>query len=95
MYHTVIAKAVSLYAAVPQPSPAQPPGTDKTSTVVNWIAWAVTIACLIGALGAAGKMALEWHRGMGQDTSVGHLGKVVFACIVVVCAAQVINQLVG
>lgn len=85
---------IRVWAAVPNPGPAQPPGTQGISTAISWTIWIVGALCFIGALAAAGKMALEWHRGMGTDGATGHLGKVLAACIVVAAAAPVVNALV-
>lgn len=85
---------ITVLAAVPNPSPAQPPGTQGIATAMSWLVWIIGALCLIGAFAAAGKMALEWHRGMGSDGATGHLGKVLAACIVVAAAAPVVNALI-
>src|SRR4051794_13302970 len=57
-------------------SPAQPPGTDKIQTILNYGGWTVTTICAFGFLACAGTMAIQHRRGEGGE-HVGKLGIVM------------------
>ena len=61
------------------PTPVTPPGVESLTTVVNWLAWGVSIACVAGVLLVAGRMALAHRRGEGMEVTGG--------LIAVLCAA--------
>jgi hypothetical protein len=85
----------SLIAAVPNPAPVQPPGTQAFSTVLTWLAWGVSIACLIGILATAATMAVRFHRGDGGAEHLGRLGFVLVAAVLGTAAGPMINAVMG
>ena len=51
-------------AGVPNPGQgAAPPGSDKVTTLLSWLAWIVTALCVGGVLFAGGKMAISSQPG--------------------------------
>lgn len=79
---------------VPQPGTGtQPPGFDKVTTILGWVAWSVTALCVAGLLMVAGRMAISHHRGEGSQHMTG-LAYVAFACILVGAASGLVGALV-
>ncbi|MFG1955048.1 hypothetical protein [Micromonospora sp. NPDC048830] len=90
-------------AAVPSPSggPVVPdPGSgvappevaDKVLTILQWIAYLATAACVGGLLYTAAKMALAHRR--GDDTNVSQLGWVFAACLLIGSASAIVSALI-
>jgi hypothetical protein len=80
-------------AAIPTPTAVQPPGTEGLLTVLNWVTWIVTAACVFGVLVVAGMMAVSHRRGQGSE-AVGNLGWVMGGCVLAASASQLVNVLI-
>ena len=83
-----------LLAAVPDPGSGEaPPGVgDKVLTLLRWIAYLASAACVAGVLYTAAKMALAHRR--GDDTNVAQLGWVLGACVLIGSASGIVGALV-
>lgn len=84
--------AAVLAADPPTTNPQQPPGMGKVTTVLNWIAWGVTILCVAGLLMVGGKLAIAHRNGEGFEAGSG-LAKVLFACLLVGAASGLVGAL--
>lgn len=71
-----------------------PPGSDKLTTLVGYVAWAVFALCVVGVLMAAGQMAVAQHRGGGSGEHASRLGWVLAACVVAGSASALVGALV-
>lgn len=84
----------AIYLAVLDPGQGvAPPGSDKVTTAVSWIAWGVLAACVAGLLFCAAKMALSHRQGSGGEHGSA-LGWVMAACIVAGSASGLVGALV-
>lgn len=91
---TLTTRAIQIFAAVPNPNPVQPPGTGHVSTAIGYWAWIAGACLLVGAIGAGVALGFEVHGGRGGSTATTWLGRVVVGCLVLACAAPVINALI-
>lgn len=84
------------WTAVDVPNPGggeAPPGVgDKVVTILKWVAYLATAACVGGVLVTAAKMALAHRR--GDDTNLSQLGWVFAACILIGSASTVVGALI-
>lgn len=84
------------WTAVDVPNPGggtAPPGVgDKILTLLQWVAYLATAACVGGVLYTAAKMALAHRR--GDDTNLSQLGWVFAACILIGSASTVVGALI-
>jgi len=87
------AKDTLIAAGINAPVSVQPPGTAGLLTVVGWVAWIVTLACIVGIFAVAGKMAFSHRRGEGSE-AVGQLGWVMGACVLIAAAGPIVNVLI-
>jgi len=87
------AKDTLILADITPPASVQPPGTAGLLTVLGWVAWIVTLACICGIFAVAGKMAFSHRRGEGSE-AVGQLGWVMGACVLIAAAGPVVNVLI-
>ena len=69
-----------------------PPGSGGIMTILGWIAWAVTAACVGGILVGAIRMAISIRRGEFAEHAMG-LGTVLFACILGGSAFGIVGDL--
>jgi hypothetical protein len=76
------------------PTPVQPPGVEQLATLLNWLSWSVSVACIAGVLVVAGLMALAHRRGGDGSESFGRLGLVLAAAVLGSAAGPVVNALV-
>lgn len=81
-----------LPADITPPTPVQPPGTQGLTTLLGWVAWGVTLLCVLGVLLVAAKMAVSHRRGEGSE-AVNNLGWVMGACVLAASGAQLVNVL--
>ncbi len=82
-----------LAGKIPTPVGVQPPGTQGLTTILSWIAWAVTFLCVVGVFFVAGSMAFAHRRGEGSE-AIGKLGWVMGACILGASATSLVNVLI-
>lgn len=80
MYH-----AGNLAAAIPNPGPIQPPGTEGLVSIMGWVKWIALAVCIIGLVVAGALMAVNSRRGEGGE----HMGKIAMALggVIVISAA--------
>ena len=73
--------------------PVAPPGVEgKTDTVIGWAKWACFIACILGLVFVAVKLAINNRRGEGEDHAKS-LGAVMAAAVVAGAAGGLIQAL--
>jgi hypothetical protein len=72
-----------------------PPGADKFVTILRWGMWAVAVACVVGVLISAGRMAVQFrsHGGGGGEAMTG-LVWVLVACVVAGSATAIVSALI-
>jgi hypothetical protein len=80
--------------AVPDPGTGEaPPGVaDKVLTILKWIAYLATTACVGGIIYAGGRMAIAYRR--GDDTNVSQLGWVLAGSILIGSASGIVGALI-
>ncbi|MDJ0344233.1 hypothetical protein QMK19_28920 [Streptomyces sp. H10-C2] len=79
--------------AIPNPGQGgEPPFAQKLLTILGWVAWGVTLACVAGVLIVAGKMAMAHNRGEGGEHARA-LGMVGAACIIAGSASAIVGTL--
>lgn len=78
---SILDRALVLASAVPQTNPTAPPGSEKIERVINYVAWGMTAACVMGMLIVAITMAIQ-HRVHGPSEHMSKLGWVIGACII-------------
>jgi hypothetical protein len=83
---------VTWLVAAPQPGQVQPPGTGGLVTILGWLGWTVSAACVAGILLCAGVMALRHRRGESGE-SLASLGWVLGACVLLSAAGPLANAL--
>jgi hypothetical protein len=79
-------------AGFAQPHSTQPPNTGGLMTMMSWLMWGVTFACVAGILVICAQMALSHHHGGASGGQHwGRLGLVVGAAVISGAAAAFIN----
>jgi peptidoglycan/LPS O-acetylase OafA/YrhL len=68
-----------------------PPFGDDLLTILKWIAWIATAACVLGILMVAATMAIRHQRGEGGQHLAG-LGWVLLACILIGTASALVGS---
>lgn len=81
-----------LLADVPNPDATQPPGTEGFNTILGWLKWGGLAACVAGIIIAGAMMAIQHRRGEGGE-SLGKVGWVLVAVIVISAGASLIGFL--
>ncbi|MGS0685513.1 hypothetical protein ACVBEQ_10245 [Nakamurella sp. GG22] len=66
----------ALLAAVPDVSPTEPPGADKLTTILGWVLWVATAACVAAVIAAGIKIAMG---GSGRGAGGEHGMSLLFA----------------
>ena len=94
LYQAAAALGGGPLAAPPKPEDVNLPteANEKLGMLMGWAANLVYVACFIGFLIAAGKMALGHHR--GDDINWKGLGGVAIACIVGGGATGIVDALI-
>ncbi|GAA0710896.1 hypothetical protein Drose_24895 [Dactylosporangium roseum] len=78
--------------AAPSPNKnAKVPFEGKIQQLMGWVYWIATAACVVGVIITGAKMAISW-RG-GNDANVAQLGWVLFGCILVGGAVNIVNAM--
>ena len=78
--------------AVEQPTPVRPDGMEGVDTGLGYLAWGLTIACVIGVIVTAILMALQHKHGEGGKHA-GSLGWVMGAAIIGSSAGPLVTAL--
>lgn len=61
-------------------------------TILQWIAYLASAACVAGILFCAARMAIAHRR--GDDTNVAQLGWVLAACVLIGAASGIVGALI-
>lgn len=98
--HNHILAAVLHLAGVPNPGtgtvpggtciPNQPCLKDELNTILSWIAWIATAACVVGILTVGGTMAMQHQRGRASEHMAG-LMWVLLGCILIGTASSLVG----
>ncbi|MCQ4044276.1 hypothetical protein ACFOSC_29710 [Streptantibioticus rubrisoli] len=88
-----VSRGYQVLAVVNPGEGSQPPGGDKLTTVLGWVAWIVCGVCVAGVLMVAGRMAVMHNRGEGGQHMVG-IAYVLGACVLVGAASALVGALV-
>lgn len=83
--------AVNL-ADVPNPAPAQPPGTGGITTIMSWVKWMGFILCGIALVGALAIYGIQSHRGDGGQ-GMSDIVKILLIAVLVGAAFGLIGTL--
>lgn len=95
MYPTIVRAHAGIFAELPDPTAGEdPPFADKAGTLVHWVFWSVSAACLVGLLVVGAKMAVIHNRGQGGG-HFGDLAMVAAACIVIGGATGIVGAMLG
>ena len=87
-----LAMTSPILAAVPDPSPIQPPGTGGVNTILGWLMW-IGLAVAVGALIAVGILvAVSLRRGEGGHVA-GTVMMPLLGAIIIGAAAAIIGFL--
>ena len=69
-----------------------PPGVgEKVLTLLKWVAYLASAACVAGLIVTAARMAIAHRR--GDDTNVSQLGWVLGACVLIGSASGIVGAL--
>jgi hypothetical protein len=68
-----------------------PPFGADLLTILKWIAWVATAACVLGILIVAATMAIRHQRGEGGQHLAG-LGWVLLGCILIGTASALVGS---
>ena len=82
----------TLPAALPDPDPIHPPGTDRFTDVMGWVKWVALAICIIGIMIAGAMMAVQSRRGEGGEHA-GKVGMALAGVIVISAAAALVGFL--
>lgn len=85
--------ATGVLAAVPDPGAGiAPPGAEKVTTIVSWVAWVAFALCVVGVIFAGAMMAVGRSRGDGGEHA-SRLGWTFAGCIVIGTASALVGAL--
>lgn len=92
--HATIHASGEVLAAVPNPGSGEAPAfaESKVLTILKWIAWFASAACVAGILVVGAKMAISHRR--GDDTNVAQLGWVLAGVILIGSASGIVGTLI-
>ncbi len=93
---TLHTHASILLAGVPNPgSGTAPPGSQRFTTILGWVAWVAFGICVLGVIITGAQMAIS-HRGGGGGGGehAARLGWVFAGCIVIGSASALVGALV-
>lgn len=90
---TLLATAPEVLAVLDPGEGAPPPGAEGIVTIVQWVAWVVLAACVVGVLLVGARMAVAHRRGEGASYAA-ELGLVLGAAVLVSSASALIAALV-
>jgi uncharacterized membrane protein YedE/YeeE len=85
---THVAAAVAEAPKTPLPEDI----SENVLTLLQWVAYFATAACVAGILVTAARMAIAHRR--GDDTNVASLGWVLGACVLIGGASAIVSALV-
>ena len=74
-------------------TPTQPPGTEKITQILGYVAWGAGVVCLIGILFVAGKLAINARHGEGIEEAKGLLW-ILLALILIGSAGALVGAFI-
>jgi len=80
-------------AAVPNPTGAPPPGSEKLLMILNWAAWLAAGAAVAGIFLVAGLMAIQHQHGRGGEHGA-KLMWVMGGCVLIGSGSGIVGALV-
>jgi hypothetical protein len=99
---TALHTAIGYFAPLADPSPGDyngpavgtgaPPGGEKFSTILGWVAWTATGACVLGVLITAIMLGVAHNRGGAGEHGM-RLLSILFACILIGSASAIVGAL--
>ena len=95
MHMEALSLAADVLAAIPNPSPEEPPGGAGFLKILGWGAWIVFGLGVLGILFAAGKMMIDQKSGHGGGQHAQALGMVLVGCIVASVASGIVGGVVA
>lgn len=81
----VVSRVVSSVVPFIEVTPTQPPGTEKITQILGYVAWGAGVLCLLGIFIVAGKLAINARHGEGLEEAKGLLW--VLAALVLIGSA--------
>lgn len=98
MFAAVAHAAIEVLAQVPPgvPNPGggtPPPGAEKITLVIQWVAWLFFASCVAAIFYAGGQMVYDHSRGMGGGEGTSRLIKVLLGAIMGASASGIIGLL--
>jgi hypothetical protein len=92
---SLLVAAPSALAGVPDPGQGlAPPGSAQLLTVLKYLSWGVSLACVAGVLIVAAKMAVAHGRGGGGGEHAASLGWVLGAAVIAGSASALIGAVI-
>ncbi len=85
---------LDVFAALPNPDPIQPPGTEGLTVILGWAKWVALTVCILGLFAAGAMMAVQSRRGEGGE-HVGKIGMALAGVIVISAAVALVGFLAG
>lgn len=85
---------LDVLAALPDPDPIQPPGTEGFTAILGWAKWVALAVCILGLFAAGALMAVQSRRGEGGE-HVGKIGMALGGVIVISAAVALVGFLAG
>lgn len=85
---------MEVLAGLPDPDPAQPPGTEGLTDLLGWARWVALAVCILGLFVAGALMAVQSRRGEGGE-NVGKIGMALAGVIVISAAVALVGFLAG
>lgn len=83
----------TVLAGIPNPGQgAAPPGSAQIQTILGWVAWCVTAACVAGILIVAMRMVISLRRNEFSEHAM-QLGAVMAGCIIAGSASGIVGAL--
>lgn len=86
-------KIAMVVLAAPNPGNTAPPGMNGLTTLLAWLGWGVSLACVAGVLIVAAMMAVKHNRGEGGGEHMGRLGWVLAAAVIGSAAGPLISAM--
>jgi hypothetical protein len=91
----LLGTASSALAGVPDPGQGlAPPGSAQLLTILKYLSWGVSLACVAGVLIVAAKMAVAHGRGGGGGEHAASLGWVLGAAVIAGSASALIGAVI-
>lgn len=93
-FHQLPAQVTVHLADVPNPAPAQPPGTGGVITIMAWVKWTGIIVCVVALIAILVSYAIQSQRGDGGQGMTG-IVKVLLVVVGVSAACALVGALVS